>query len=139
MNVLVYFATLNVKHINEHFNIAEYVVSLSRKIMFHESLLTTAVPQVKHQITQESHIRLLDVNLNNQEKKFIFKGTKTFTHKKICVWVLGLVIYPYQIFKPKIIFDTQKLCIWYLVLGNGYRFGYHTNTHTQYSIPNFFL
>ena len=44
--VLVYFATLHIKHINEHFNIAKNIVALSWKVMLHKRLLTTAVPQI---------------------------------------------------------------------------------------------
>ncbi len=63
VNVLVYFATLHIEHIDEHFNIAEYVVALRRKVMLHERLLPAAVPQVEHQIAQKTDVRLFDVDL----------------------------------------------------------------------------
>lgn len=40
MNIFVDLSTLDVKHVNEYFDISENVVSLRREVMLHESFLS---------------------------------------------------------------------------------------------------
>ncbi len=62
MYVLVNLSALHVEDIDQHLNITEYVVPLCSEIVLHERLLTTTIPQIQHQIAQESDIRLLDID-----------------------------------------------------------------------------
>ena len=45
-----------------HLHIAKDVVALRLEVVLHEGLLPAAVPQVEHQVSQESHVGVLDVN-----------------------------------------------------------------------------
>ena len=69
VNVLVYFATLHIEHIDEHFNIAEYVIALGGKVVLHKRLLSTAVPQVEHKVAQKADVRLFDIDFSSKGNK----------------------------------------------------------------------
>lgn len=52
---------LNVEHINEHFDALEYMLLLRLEKLFHEHILTAAVPQLQHEVAEEADARLRDV------------------------------------------------------------------------------
>lgn len=69
MHVLFQLSRLHIKDIDEHLNIAEYVVSLTGKVVLHEGLLATTVPQVQHQVSKEADMGVL--NINCQERNLV--------------------------------------------------------------------
>lgn len=48
MHVIVQLAAFHIKHVNENLDITEDVVFLWCKILFHERLLATAIPQIQN-------------------------------------------------------------------------------------------
>lgn len=61
VHVFLQLAALDVEHVDQHLHVAEDVVPLAREVVLHERVLAAAVPQVQHQVAQESHMRVLDV------------------------------------------------------------------------------
>lgn len=47
VHVLLQLSALDVKYIDEHFNIAEYVISLAGEVILHECLLTVTIVTLK--------------------------------------------------------------------------------------------
>ena len=49
-----------------YLDISENVFSLGREVVLHERLLATAIPQVQGQVTQQSHVRVFNVDGGTQ-------------------------------------------------------------------------
>lgn len=71
---------LHVEHIDKHGDIPEDVVLLRLEVLFHEGLLAAAVPQIQHQIAEESHVWVLHIDW----KGFVYisksLGNRVSTH-----------------------------------------------------------
>lgn len=52
----------HIEHENQHFDILEDVLALSLEILFHEHILTTAVPEGEYQVAQEADTMLVHID-----------------------------------------------------------------------------
>ena len=62
LKILEGFSGLNVKNINQHRDVLKYRRSLGGKIAVHKRVLTTAVPKVEDQVTEEPDMILFHID-----------------------------------------------------------------------------
>lgn len=75
MHVVVQFPTFHIEHINENFNIPENVILLRSKILLHERFLATTIPEIQHQVSQEAHMGVLNVDYSIKKKQYAINHT----------------------------------------------------------------
>jgi hypothetical protein len=59
-------AALDVKDVDQNFDIPEDVIPLIGEVVLHEGLLTTAIPEIERQIAEKSDVRMLDIDCGSQ-------------------------------------------------------------------------
>lgn len=66
LHVLRHLLGANIEHVDEHLDHIEDVVTLSSQVILNEAVLTSAIPQIKGDITKEAQLRVLDVDCGTE-------------------------------------------------------------------------
>ena len=62
LNVLLHLSTLHVEHVDQHGDVLKYIIPLRGEVVLHERLLSTAIPQVEHEVAEETYVRVFHVD-----------------------------------------------------------------------------
>lgn len=68
MHIFLHLSAFNIKNIYQDFYISEDIVPLWCKVVLHERFLSPTIPQVKDQVTQETDMRVFNINWKRKLK-----------------------------------------------------------------------
>ena len=63
------FACFDIKKINQNLDVPEDAILLVVEVSVHVRLLTTAIPQVQHQVAEKLHIRIIHIHCVLRSRK----------------------------------------------------------------------
>ena len=61
MYIILQLSWFYVEDVNQNFHISKYVVPLRRKVILHEVILPTTIPQVQSQVTEQLYMGMLNI------------------------------------------------------------------------------
>ena len=60
----------HIKHMNEYFNVAENVVTLTFEELLHKQILASTIPQLQYEVAEEADARFWDVDCESYSVGF---------------------------------------------------------------------
>lgn len=72
--------TLDIKHVNKHLDVFEYAVLLGGKVVLHKRFLTTAIPQIQHEIPEKFDVGMLHIDYRSFRSAYNYHRIHNITH-----------------------------------------------------------